>query len=152
MEGRVHTKTLLLLICGLLAVSSPAAWADDVLIMDPQKALSSDEFKRAMGNDVTFYFTGAATPAVKTNMEEFLVDRVTRRSSGPPETNCRRVLLAAFRDFQAHARKKGGNAVVNMLSFYRNHYAADSTMVECHITSEVKARIVLRGNIAQIEK
>jgi len=152
MEGEVHTRTLLLLISGLLAISSPAAWAEDVLIMDPQIALSSDEFKAGLGNDVAFYFTGAATPAVKTDMEEFLVDRVTRRSSGPPETNCRRVLLAAFLDFQARARKKGGNAVVNMVSFYRKHYAADSTMVECHITFEVKARIVLRGTVAQIDK
>jgi hypothetical protein len=39
-----------------------------------------------------------------------------------------------------------------MVSFYRKHYAADSTMVECHISSEVKARIVLRGTVALVDK
>src|SRR5258706_9522518 len=140
-----------LLISGLLAISSPAAWAEDVLIMDPQIALSSDEFKAGLGNDVAFYFTGAATPAFKTDMEEFLVDRVTRRSAGPPKTHCRRVLLAAFLDFQARARKKGGNAVVNMVSFYQKPYAADSTRVECHITSSSTGLIVLIATVAQIE-
>jgi hypothetical protein len=83
MEGELHK---MLLISGLLAVSSPAARAEDVLVMDPQQALNSAEFKAGLGNDVAFYFIGAPTPGVK-------------------ETNCRRVLVAAFRDFQARARK-----------------------------------------------
>ena len=73
MEGELHKTTLLLLTSGHLAISSPAAPADKVLIMDPQNALSSDEFKAALGNDVAFYFIGAAKPAVKTQMEEILI-------------------------------------------------------------------------------
>jgi len=141
-----------LLISGLLAISSRAARAEDVLIMDPQQALNSDEFKARLGNDVAFYFAGAPSPAVKMQMEEIVVNKKTVQSSGPQEANCRRVLLAAFRDLQAGARKRDGDAVVNLVSFYKKHYAADSATVECHIGSEVKGYITLRGNIAKLDK
>ena len=152
MEGELHKTILLLLTSGLLAISSPAAPADKVLIMDPQNALRSDEFKAALGNDVAFYFIGAAKPAVKTQMEEILINKRTTLSLGPQEANCRRVLLAAFRDLKARVKKRGGDAVVNLVSFYREHYTADSTTVECHSSSDVRGHIILRGNIAQLDK
>lgn len=148
----MHKTILLLLTCGLLAISSPAAAADNVLIMDPQVALSSDEFKAALGNDVAFYFIGAAKPAVKTQMEEVLINKRTTLSLGPQEANCRRALLAAFRDLKARAKKRGGDAVVNLVSFYKEHYTADSKMVECHSSSDVRAHVILRGNVAQLDK
>jgi hypothetical protein len=60
MEGQLHKKTLLLLTSGLLAISSPAAPADKVLVMDPQNALGSDEFKAALGCRFLFYRRGEA--------------------------------------------------------------------------------------------
>ncbi len=154
----LREKTVLL-ISGLLAIYSTAAPAqlygappDKILIMDPKKELGSDQFKAGLGNDVAFFFIGADKPAVKKQMEETLLDKRTTLSLGTQEANCRRVLLAVFRDLQVRARRKGGDAVVNLVSFYRQHYTADSTMIECHSGRDVMAHIILRGNIAQLDK
>ena len=132
-------------------LSGSASAQYPVVMVDPLEAL--EEIKSELGQDVTFYFTGATLPPGTMQRDEVVVDISTRQGEAARQAeSCRRVFLTIMKDLQARARKAGANAVVNLVSFYGKRVNADPIKLECHRGREVRARIALRGNFAQLSK
>ena len=148
----MSNKTLFLIAAFAVICSAPASAQFAPLIFDPQQALNSDEFKTALGDDVSFYFVGVAPSSVKEQIGEIVLHRATVRRFGSREDTCRRVLLTLLRDFQGRAKDIGANAVINLQSVDIKDPAGDPTMIECLSGNQVQGRITLKGTFAQIEK
>jgi hypothetical protein len=74
-----------LAIAVIAAVSgSPARGADF------QQALNSDEIKKALGDDVAFYLSGATTPTIQKTFQVVSDRSATVRGSGRPQKTCLR--------------------------------------------------------------
>src|SRR6267142_1773802 len=140
-----------LAIAVIAAISgSPAHGA--VILIDFQQALNSDEIKKALGDDVAFYLSGATTPTIQKTFQAVSDRSTTVRGSGTPQKTCLRVLLKVLQSFQNQARRQGGNSVVNIISDYRNKEVANSSTIECYTGDVVMGHVTLKGMVAVVDK
>jgi hypothetical protein len=58
-------------------------------------------------------------------------------------------MLSALIDLQDAARKQGGNAVVNIVSFYKKNEFSSPTDYDCHAGAFV-AGVALKGDIVKL--
>ena len=70
----------------------------------------------------------------------------TRRTDDEKARNA--ALLAALVDFQKRAKQAGANAVVNIVSYYKNVEMSSPTEFECH--AGAAAHAILRGDLVKI--
>lgn len=61
---------------------------------------------------------------------------------------CNVAFLAALIDFEQRAKKAGANAVVNIVSYYKNVEMASATEFECH--AGAAAHAILRGDLVKL--
>src|SRR5262249_56598427 len=61
---------------------------------------------------------------------------------------CNAAFLAALADFEKSAKKAGANAVVNIVSYYKNVEMASATEFECH--AGAAAHAILRGDLVKL--
>ena len=145
-------KTLsALAIAVIAALSGPPARAA-VVVMDFQQALNSDEVKSALGDDVTFYLSGAKTPVVRKPFQEVVGNASTIRWFGSDQKACLAVLSKVLQTMRDRARQQGGNAVVNVIGYYKKNELVNSSTIECYTGAQVRGHITLKGTAAEVEK
>jgi|SRR5258706_11659398 len=140
-----------LTIAVIATISGPPARAA-VIVMDFQQALNSDDVKSALGHDVAFYLSGMTTPTIQKTFQVVGGRSTTIRGSGTPQKNCLRVLLKVLQTLHDQARRQGGNAVVNIVSDYKNKEVANSSTIECYTGDTVMAHVTLKGFVAVVDQ
>ena len=145
-------KTISALAIAVIAAvfGSPARGA--VVLIDFQQALNSDEIKKALGDDVAFYLSGATTPVVRTSFQEVIGNSSTIRWYGSGQKPCMVVLLKVLQIMRDQAKQQGGNAVVNVIGYYKKKELVNSSMIECYTGAQVQGHITLKGTVAEVEK
>nr|WP_294527547.1 excinuclease ABC subunit A [uncultured Rhodopila sp.] len=112
-----------LFLCSLLAFgalsAAPAQARDTAYNLKISDALQLPEFREKLGSDVTFFFGPQHSPPVAQTIGEFISNRKTNAFGKPDETACRWALLSALISFKERALKDGGDAVINIVSFYK---------------------------------
>ena len=61
---------------------------------------------------------------------------------------CNLAFVAALIEFEKYAKKAGANAVVNVVSYYKNVEMASATELECH--AGAAAHAILRGDLVKL--
>jgi hypothetical protein len=140
-----------LAIAAVVAISGPSARAG-VIVMDFQQALNSDQIKSAIGDDVAFYLSGATTPVVRTSFQEVIGNSSTIRWYGSGQKPCMVVLLKVLQIMRDQAKQQGGNAVVNVIGYYKKKELVNSSMIECYTGAQVQGHITLKGTVAEVER
>ena len=113
--------------------------------------LADAEVRSRLGNDVAFYFAGQPTPQVAKSFGDVVTNRKTNSFGKPDATACRWAMLAALIHLRDRAKQLGGNAVVNIVSYYKKDTQASSTTYECHAGGFV-AGVALKGTVAVVGK
>ena len=149
---RIRRRHGLLAFSAALSIAGSSALArDESIYLDLRKALSSSEFKSALGDDIVFFVRGDPTPAVE--MELLTIPMTSTTSRGrPSEQNCLAMLLRALAAMRDSARRQGGNAVIDLASNYGGEIPADASVVDCKHGRQVSARVVLRGTVARLSR
>jgi len=132
-----------------LAAGLPAHAADDVLMMPVKPALETADAKQKLDGSVSFYFGDTPHPKVLENYGEFVSNKKTRAFGASDQDTCQRVVLSNFIEFQQRAKALGGNAVINITSYFRRNEVKDNDRYECHV-GFLMSGVALKGEVVKL--
>jgi uncharacterized protein YbjQ (UPF0145 family) len=140
-----------LLLLNAVLFPSHAEARDTVYNLKIDDAMHDPRYNQELGNEVAFFFGAQKTPAVEQNFGEFVTNRKTNSVGKPDQEACRWAMLSALRSLRERALKMGGNAVVNIQSYYRKNATTSETTYECH-AGAIIAGVALRGTVVKLRR
>ncbi|MHB8384103.1 MAG: hypothetical protein ACYDC3_17380 [Candidatus Binataceae bacterium] len=100
---------------------------------------------------VAFYFDDQPHPAVEKTLGEYISNKKTNAFNKSDAEACQWVALSALMEFRKRAIGEGGNAVINIHSFYKRNDLSDATRYECHAGFAV-AGVAFKGTVVKLAK
>lgn len=144
-------NTLAALIATLLLAGLNTAQARDTRHMLPiQDALSTPDAKAKLDGDIRFHFGAAPKGDITRRYGEFTANKKTNAFNKSDIEACRWVFLSAMIALQDRARREGGNAVVNIRSYYKKNEVNSSREFECG-AGAVMAGVTLKGEVVTLK-
>lgn len=140
---------LVVMACSLMAFSEASLARDDKLFFSINSAMNSDLAKMKLDQRVTFSF-GEQAPAFTANKGTFVSNKKTNAFNKSDQAACERAFLSAMLSLRDRALKEGGNAVVNIHSFYKQEAYHSNTDYECH-AGAVMAGVALKGTVVTVQ-
>ncbi|WP_394680184.1 excinuclease ATPase subunit [uncultured Comamonas sp.] len=135
----------LLLACGSLG----AAHARDTRLLVPlEEVVQMGLADGKLDGSVTFHLSGAATPPIQEALGDDVSNKKTNGVGKDDLTACRWAALSALIAFQASAKKRGADAVVDMHSVYKGNTVKDPVNFECH-AGNIVVGVALKGSYAK---
>ena len=122
---------------------------DDAHHLSINDAMASSDFKEKLPGDVTFYFSDQAYAVPTKTMGEFITNKKTNAFGKSDTEACEWVFLSAMIALRDRALAEGGNAVVDIVSFYKRNEYASATEYECH-AGAVMAGVALKGRVVTL--
>ena len=139
----------------LLAVSLTASWsasAEDKMVKFPiAGAMAVNDAQQRLGDSVKFYFADQQTPKVASKITS---DKTSQRTNGfgkSAEKACNWVFLSAMLALQKRATEVGADAVVNIVSNFKDQEFASQTEYEC-ADGAIMAGVALKGDFVKLAK
>jgi hypothetical protein len=149
-ENQMLKRMLLAIL--LVAASSTIADARNTrLLLKIQDVLNRPDFQDKVGNSVAFYFSNQPQPQAAQTMGEFVTNKKTNSFGKSDDLACQWAMLSALIQFRDRALSEGGNAVVNLQSYYDKNEIPDKSEYECHAGALV-AGVALKGTVAKVTK
>lgn len=143
---KITCSAVLLVVA--LSHTSLAQARDDKYMLPIKAALESTDAREKPDGSVKFFFGKQSTPPVVNNLGTVTPHgRVNTRRSDDVKA-CNAAFLNALVDFQKRAKKAGANAVVNIISHYKNVEMSSTTEFECH--AGAAAHAILRGDLVKL--
>lgn len=133
------------LLCASLAQSALAR--DDVLHLSFQDVLDSPQTKAKLDSRVRFYLAGQKTPKIIKTLGSDVTNPKTNSFNKTPLQGCQWAALSALIAMQKRALQQGGNAVIDIVSYYKKVEYSNATQFECH-DGALLVGVALKGTIA----
>jgi uncharacterized protein YbjQ (UPF0145 family) len=146
-------KMQAVLACALLAlgVSTAAQARDTKLLLPLSAAMSANGAQSRLGDSVKFYFGNQPTPKVLERLGSDQTSQKTNSVGKSPETACNWAFLSAMLRLQQRARELGADAVINIVSNYKNVEMSSDTQFECH-DGAIMSGVALKGEFVKLAK
>jgi hypothetical protein len=145
-----RTKLVFALVLGI-GIAGTAHARDSEYKLPIQEVLQNPEYKAKLGDDVTFRFGDGKVPARARSLGEFVANQKTNSVGRPDEQACRWAMLGALVELRERALKEGGNAVVNIVSYYQKDTFSSPTLYDCH-AGGIIAGVALKGTVVKLRK
>lgn len=100
---------------------------------------------------VAFYFGDQPHPKVVETLGSYVANRKTNAFNKTDAEACERIALTALKEFKEKAQTLGGNAVINIHSYYKKNEIADPTSYECH-AGFAAAGAAFKGTVVKLAK
>lgn len=143
-------KLISALTVSLLLGLSSAAVAKDVTLQFPiQNAFNDPLVKSQLDPGVMLFWGDQAYPKAKTVFGEFRTSQRTNALGKTKEYACQWTLASSIKELQALARRKGGNAVVNIKSNIKNQEKSSATEFDCQ-AGAVMVTVALKGTVVKL--
>jgi len=130
----------------LLIAASPALARDDKAMYAIDSALNSSVGQASLGDDIQFFFGKGNHPPVESTIGSYTSNKKTNGFNKSNSAACERAFISALISFRDRARNEGGNAVVNLSSYYRKNHISSTSEFECG-SGAVMSGITLRGDV-----
>jgi hypothetical protein len=101
-------------------------------------------------DDVAFYFADQPHPTVEKDLGEFVTNRKSNSTFKSDEEACLWTMISALKQLRERAVQEGGNAVINIVSYYRKQAFSSQTLYECHAGAIVSA-VALKGTVVRLK-
>tara|TARA_R110000868_G_scaffold166806_4_gene400926 strand:+ start:5672 stop:6112 length:441 start_codon:yes stop_codon:yes gene_type:complete len=101
--------------------------------------------------EIAMYFGNTPHPKVLKELGTYPTNRKTNSFGKSDQEACNWVALAAVKSLQERAFKEGGNAVINIRSYYKKKEVSHDDQFECHAGSFV-AGVGLIGDVVKLAK
>ncbi|MGC4027649.1 MAG: excinuclease ATPase subunit [Steroidobacteraceae bacterium] len=147
--GEMSMKKIGVVAVGLVLASGAAVARDTVLHLPLAEVLAMPEAEGKLDGSVKFYLAGAAHPSVKKQLGDDVANKKTNGVGKSDEYGCRWAALSALLAFQESAKKRGADAVINLVSYYKKREFKSSTEYECH-AGGVVVGVALKGEYASL--
>lgn len=144
------SRTAFTLFASVLLVLSHSAQARDTKhhfsIAD---ALASPAYEGKLNSAIKLYFGDQTYPAPTSKQGEYVSNKKTNAFGKSDLKACEWVLLSALISLQERAVAEGGNAVVNIRSYYKKNEFSSATQYECH-AGAIMAGVALIGDVVTL--
>ena len=132
--------------------SMPSYARNDVLMLSIADALKDPAFADwEPPSDVAFYWANQQPPKPGTSLGEVELKAKRAKIDGTDKYNCQLALMAVLNGFHKKAVAAGGNAVGNIVSYYRKNVFSSPTEYECH-AGAIVAGVALKGTVVKLSK
>jgi len=144
-------KTLMNAVIAAIAcaVALPAAARDDQNLYPIGQALKSPAAQAKLDPGVRLYFGGQRHPNVASEIGQWSTSRKTNAFAKADAQACEWAFLSAVITLQQRARKVGGNAVINIVSNYKNRVTSSETEYVCGAGALI-AGVALKGRVVSL--
>ena len=146
------SKTIVsaLVLTTLLMFSASADARDSKRMWSVEDAMNSPDGQSLLGTDIQFFFGEGNHPAIERNIGNWMSNKKTNAFNKSDQAACTRAFLSAMIALRDRARREGGNAVVNIVSFYKRNHVSSETEFECG-AGNVVAGVTLRGDVVTLK-
>jgi hypothetical protein len=114
-----------------------------------KQALEQPEAKAKLNQGVRFYFGDQAHPEPLQRFGTFTSNRKTNAFGKSDLEACEWAFLGALIALQERALREGGDAVINIKSYYKKHEISSADQYECG-AGNVIAGVALRGSVVKL--
>jgi len=121
---------------------------NDVLALPLDEVVRMGMEEGKLDGSVKFYLSGAKTPKVSASLGEDISNKKTNGVGKDDVTGCKWAALSALIAFQASAKEKGANAVVDLHSFYKRASIKNPITYQCH-AGNIVIGVTLKGTYAR---
>ncbi len=131
-------------------LAAPGARAADTLVLiSVPEAMSTPEYQDKLDGSVKFYFGNTPHPGIEHTYGNFVTNKKTNGFAKEAGVACRHVLLSALIQLQNQAKSLGGNAVVNIHSYFKKNEQSHDQAVECY-KGFLIAGVALKGDVVKV--
>ncbi len=142
-------KTRLVALALAAAFSASAQARDTVLHIPLADVLAMPEAQGKLDPSVKFYLAGQSTPKVLKRFSSDVSNPKTNGFGKSDEFGCKWAALTALIRLQESAKREGGNAVVDIVSYYKKVEYKSDTNFECH-AGAIIIGVALKGTYAKV--
>jgi hypothetical protein len=133
-----------------LAVNSASA-RDEPLRFPITEAMSSPEATAKLNKEITFLFGDTKPPAVERSFGVFTSNKKTNGFGKSDKISCDWAFLSAMLSFQDRALQTGGDAVINIKSYYKRNTVSSATEYECG-AGNIMVGVTFQGEVVKLKK
>jgi uncharacterized protein YbjQ (UPF0145 family) len=135
-----------------MASASPAMAARDEHIWLPiQPALEKGQsYRTKVELDVRLFFGSGKTPGIARRMSTFSANAKSNAVGKSDQEACDIAFLTAVAGLQEHARREGGNAVIDIKSVYRGENSSSATDYVCG-AGNIMVGVTLEGTVVRLK-
>lgn len=135
----------------LLLLAPQAHSRDTKHMMSIQDAMESANYQEKLDPDVALYFGDQSHPKVEKSFGSFPTNKKTNSFNKSDEAACQWVMLSALLALQERAKREGGNAVINISSYYKKNVVKSETEFECHAGAFMSG-VALKGEVVKLSE
>jgi len=140
--------------CAMIFFSvMPAAtttMARDTKVMWPiADAMATPDAKARLNMGVQFFFGNTAHPPIAQSFGEFMSNKKTNGTNKSDKEACEWAFLSAMLSFQQRAVSVGGNAVINIKSYYKQNEVSSETQYECG-SGALMSGVTFQGEVVKL--
>ncbi len=143
-----YVASMVMVAVGLMGALNAEA-RDDRTMFSIDEAMNTEDAKAKLDKGVHFYFGDQKYPKVEKRFGEFMSNKKTNAFNKTAERACQWAFLSALVSFQDRAVQEGGNAVVNIHSYYKRNDVSSSTEYECG-AGHVIAGVTFKGDVVKL--
>jgi len=147
-----HTMTMLrntVLLAIACGVALPAAARDEQKLYPIGQALKSPAAQAKVDPGIRLFFGRQRHPSVTKDFGQWPTNKKTNAFAKSDLQACEWVFLSAVIALQERARKEGGNAVINIVSNYRNIVTSSESEYVCGAGGLI-AGVALKGRVVNL--
>jgi uncharacterized protein YbjQ (UPF0145 family) len=152
-QGEVDPMKIFLSVAVIAAflLSAIPVYARNTQHMYPYKELmSTDEAKTKLDRGIKFFFGDQSHPGVARKIGTWVANKKTNALNKSDDRACEWAFLSAMISLQQRAIKEGGDAVINIQSYYKKNVINSATEFECGAGTFV-AGVALRGTVVKLK-
>ena len=136
-------------LMGLCLLASAASARDTLQTYPISDVFDNQEFASRI-DGVQFFFAGADTPPIATKMGEFQANKKTNAFGKGDNEACRWAFLSALQSLHDRALTEGGDAVINIYSYYKRNKHESPTEYQCG-AGAIMAGVTLKGTVVKLK-
>ena len=138
----------LALVAFVVILSSNAKAAEKTYFFSIEQALN--KHRTLVDPNIGLYFATQPHGEIVEDLGTFISNKKTNARNKTPDVSCPWVFMSAIKSLQGRAASEGGNAVVNIHSFYDRIEMFSETKYECHDSK--LSGVTLQGTVVRLEK
>ncbi len=135
----------------LMALSSQAYSRDTTVMISIEEAFASADYQEKLDPNIKFYFGDQAHPSIAKSLGNYTTNKKTNAFNKSDEDACKWVILSGLISLQDRVIKEGGDAVINVVSYYKQNTMKSETEIECH-AGALMAGAALNGDVVKLSK
>lgn len=139
----------LVLVSTILFAATVGHTRNTVMRFLIEDAMSQPEAAAKLNDAIGMYFGDQDHPAVEQQLGTFTSNKKTNAFNKGAKRACNWAFLSAMISLQTRAFKEGGNAVVNIRSYYYKNDFSSATEFECGV-GNVVAGVTMVGDVVKL--